>query len=217
MVGADRQPVSTHQQHDYYALLGVHPEIGFAELRRVWRRLARRWHPDHAGHAATATFQRISAAYEVLSDPVARAAYDRRRGISPSRPPDSPSGTTPRRKAPGVALSRLCGPLNSLVACGVARRIGNDVIEIFPSAQEATTGGMVTISMRVPVRCPACAGNPLASCSRCENRRTVEELFSAWLAVPPGVTDGTILTPSALLPGMLHPVTFRIRLGRKPV
>ena len=31
-------------QHDYYALLGVHPEIGFAELRRVWRRLARRWH-----------------------------------------------------------------------------------------------------------------------------------------------------------------------------
>src|SRR6266850_215796 len=122
------KPMPTDSQHDYYALLGVRPEIGFAELRRVWRRLARHWHPDHAGHAATATFQNISAAYEVLSDPVARAAYDRRRGIPPGRSPNSPSATAPRRKAPGVALRRLCGPLNSLVACGVARRIGNDVI-----------------------------------------------------------------------------------------
>ena len=205
----------TNPQHDYYALLGVHPEIGFAELRRVWRRLARQWHPDYAGYAATATFQNISAAYEVLSDPVARAAYDRRRGIPPTRLPNSPTAAAPHRKAPGVALRRLCGPLNSLVACGVARRIGNDVIEIFPSAQEATTGGMVMIALRVPVRCPACAGDPLASCNRCANRRTLEELFSAWLALPPGVTDGTILTPSAVLPGMLRPVTFRVRLRPK--
>ena len=102
--------MATDSQHDYYALLGVHPEIGFAELRRVWRRLARRWHPDHAGHTATATFQHISAAYEVLSDPVARAAYDRRRGIRASRSPNSstgsPTDTAPRRKAPGVALRR---------------------------------------------------------------------------------------------------------------
>jgi DnaJ-class molecular chaperone len=199
-------------QHDYYALLGVNPEITLAELRRVWRRLARRWHPDHAGHAATNTFQEISAAYEVLSDPVARAAYDRRRGIPRSRSSNSPTGTSRRRKAPGVTLRRLCGPLNSLVACGVARRIGDDVIEIFPNAEEAAKGGMVTISLRVPVRCPACAGNPLASCDRCANTRAIEELFSAWLALPPDVTDGTILTPSAVLPGMLRPVTFRVRL-----
>ena len=202
----------TDPKHDYYTLLGVHPEIGFAELRRVWRRLANRWHPDHAGHAATATFQNISAAYEILSDPVARAAYDRRRGTLRSPPTNSSTGTTPRRKAPGVALRRLCGPLNSLVACGVARKIGDDIIEIFPSAQEAAAGGMVMISMRVPVRCPACAGDPLKLCNRCANSRSVEELFSAWLAVPPGVTSGTVLTPSALLPGMLRPITFRVRL-----
>lgn len=203
-------------KHDYYALLGVHPEIGFAELRRVWRRLANRWHPDHAGHTATATFQNLCAAYEVLSDPVARAAYDRRRGIPRSLSPHSPASPAPRRKAPGIALSRLSGPLNSLVACGVARRISEDLIEISPSAREAASGGMVMTALRVPIRCPACAGNPLASCNRCANSRTVEELFSAWLALPPGVTDGTILTPSAMLRGMLRPVTFRVRLRPKP-
>jgi len=198
----------TDSQHDYYALLGVNPEIGFAELRCVWHRLARRWHPDHAGLAATATFQRISAAYEVLSDPVARAEYDLRRGIAPRRSFNSSTGDAP---TPCVALQRLCGPLNSLVACGVAQRISDEIIEIFPNAQEATSGGMVTISMRVPIRCPACAGDPLASCNHCANTRTVEEVFSAWLALRPGVTDGTILTPSAVLPGMLHSVTFRVR------
>ena len=64
---------------DYYALLGIDAEADGAELRRAWRRLALRWHPDRAGPGATATFQKILAAYTVLSDPVARAAYDRRR------------------------------------------------------------------------------------------------------------------------------------------
>jgi len=109
-------------------------------------------------------------------------------------------------------LGRLSGPLNSLLACGVARRTEDDVIELFLNAQEAGDGGMVTISMRVPIRCPACAANAEALCSRCGGMRTVEELFSAWLAVRPGVADATVLTPSALLPGMVRPVSFRVRL-----
>ena len=40
---------------------------------------------------------------------------------------------------------------------------------------------------------------------------TGSRLFTAWLAVPPEVADGTILTPSALLRGMLTPVSFRVR------
>jgi curved DNA-binding protein CbpA len=208
--------VATDSQHDYYAVLGVHPEIDFVELRRVWRRLVRRWHPDYAGPDATATFQNLSAAYRVLSDPIARAAYDRQRGIPPPGSSDSSASTARGGQTPGVMLRRLCGPLNSLIACGVARPTGNGVIELFLRAEEASSGGMVTISMRVPIQCPACAGNPLVSCSRCANSRRAVDLFSAWLAVPPGITDGTILTPSADLPGMLRPVTFRVRLRPTP-
>src|SRR3954471_9293709 len=67
---------------DYYALLGVEANADDDALRRAWRQLAARWHPDRAGAAATATFQQLSAAYTVLSDPAARAAYDRRRGVT---------------------------------------------------------------------------------------------------------------------------------------
>jgi len=174
---------------DYYVLLGVNANAAHGELRRAWRRLALRWHPDRAGSGATHIFQKIQAAYAVLSDPISRAAYDRR--LSTPVP-------QARGRAPGVRLHRLSGPLAGLLACGIAVRSGNDIIELFVNPDEAETGGMVTISMRVPVRN---AGN-----------QVVDELFSAWLAVPPGVRDGEILPPSALLPGMIHRVLFRVRL-----
>ena len=113
---------------------------------------------------------------------------------------------------PAVKLSRLSGGIKGLLACGFARHAGNDIIELFLNADEVATGGMVTIAMRVPVRCPACAANPKAACNMCGGTRIVEDLFSAWLAIPPGVSDGEILPPSALLPGMIHRVLFRARV-----
>ena len=180
---------------DYYAILGISVDADVAEVRRAWRRLALEWHPDRAGPEATATFQRMRAAYEVLCDPRARAAYDRRRGVRRSPPPE-PAAEPVRRRAPGVMLQRLSGPLQGLLARGIARYAEDDVIELLLDAEEAREGGMVTISMRVLVQG---AGG------------VADELFSAWLAVPPGVADGAVLTPSAT-PGGMQPVWFRVRL-----
>jgi curved DNA-binding protein CbpA len=172
---------------DYYALLGVASTAGVSELRRAWRRLALRWHPDRAGDSATAAFQNIQAAYAVLSDPLSRAAYDRRSGTATA---------IARGRTPAVMLRRLCGNLNGLLACGIARPTGGGIIELFLTDEEATTGGMISIAMRVPVR---------------RDDKIIDDLFSAWLAVPPGVIDGEILPPSALLPGMINRVLFRVR------
>jgi hypothetical protein len=94
-------------------------------------------------------------------------------------------------------LRRLSGPLEALTACGIARHAEPGVIELFLSDAERADGGMVTISMRVPVRD--------------KDGRSGYELWSAWLAVPPGVQEGERLVPSALLPGMVRPVSFRVR------
>lgn len=203
--------MSSATPEDYYAILGIDENADEVEVRRVWRRLARRWHPDHAGPAATASFQKISAAYAVLCDPLSRAAYDGRRAASMARKAAAPP--TPdaiRRRAPSVMLSRVSGPLNALFACGVARRVNNNVIELFLRPAEASQGGMVAISMRVAVRCGKCTGRGVA-CPHCGGRGVTDELFSAWLAVPPEVTNGVVLAPSELLPGMVHPVRFQIR------
>ena len=191
---------------DYYALLGVEPDVEPVTLRRAWRLLALRWHPDRAGPEATATFQKLAVAYEVLSDPVARAEYDR------SRPrPVQPAPVAPRKRAPGEMLWRVSGSLKALLATGIVRRAEPDVLELFLSAKEAEQGGMVTISMRVPVRCLACNARA-ASCVRCGGEGAVYQLFNAWLAVPPGVPDGAVLHPTELLRGMISPMSFRMRV-----
>ncbi len=66
---------------DYYDLLGVSPQTDAAELKRAYRLLARRYHPDlnPDDKVAEEQFKRIGEAYQVLSDPERRAEYDRAR------------------------------------------------------------------------------------------------------------------------------------------
>jgi hypothetical protein len=116
-----------------------------------------------------------------------------------------------RRRAPGLMLQRLSGPLNALLACGVARRAADGLIEIHVDDREAATGGMAAIPMRVSVRCPTCAPGPSLPCPPCGGTGLLDELYSAWLAVPPDVADGTVLEPSAQLPGVVRPIHFRVR------
>jgi curved DNA-binding protein len=62
---------------DYYKALGVERDAGQDEIKRAYRRLARKYHPDvnKAGDAEQ-RFKEVGEAYEVLKDPEKRAAYD---------------------------------------------------------------------------------------------------------------------------------------------
>ncbi len=62
---------------DYYELLGVGRDVDAESLKKAYRRLARQYHPDvNKDPAAEDRFKEIGRAYEVLSDPQARARYD---------------------------------------------------------------------------------------------------------------------------------------------
>jgi molecular chaperone DnaJ len=62
----------------YYALLGVTERASQHEIKRAYRRLARKYHPDRNGTAqGEEMIKKVNAAYEVLSDTHRRAQYDR--------------------------------------------------------------------------------------------------------------------------------------------
>ena len=80
---------------DFYAALGVSKDVSQAELKKAYRKLARKHHPDSnpGDAAAEARFKEISEANAVLSDPQQRREYDQIRAMRTGAPRFSAGGT----------------------------------------------------------------------------------------------------------------------------
>ena len=228
---------------DPYALLGVGRAAGPAELRRAFRTLALRHHPDRAGVASTEVFQRISEAYAVLSDPQQRARYDdgcavpdRSHGTAHSAPPsgpgtpsgsetgqyDGPGGRIGWRRAraratpAGPWLEHLSGALDALLARGQALRGRDGVVELAIDAAVAASGGHATIDAAVAITCPTCAGHAeprVLWCRRCEYAGTVIDQVTFTLELPAPVRPGSTFTFVTDPTGNTAPFRVRIRLA----
>ena len=73
---------------DFYTILEVDSHADAETIRAAYRLLARRYHPDAGDGSSSEKFRQITEAYETLSDPQRRAAYDQSR--EPRRAPHPP-------------------------------------------------------------------------------------------------------------------------------
>jgi molecular chaperone DnaJ len=177
---------------DPYAVLGVEASASAAEIRRSFRRLALRLHPDRAGASSTEAFQRVARAYALLADPTARRAHD-----AAARPP---ARAVPARAEarPGVTvIARLAAPLRTLLERGVARERSDGVVELLLTGEEARAGGHAALGVPLRVPCPTCGGCAARDrvwCVRCEFDGSVIDVVTALIAIPAGARDGVTFT-----------------------
>jgi len=140
---------------DYYQTLGVAREAPADEVRKAFRRLARKYHPDVSKEPdAEAKMKEVNEAYAVLSDPDKRAAYDQLgRGYRPGEefrpPPDWDAGFEfSHHDFQGADFSDFFAELFGRMG---ARGHGEDhYAKVLLDVEDAFVGAARQIALRVP-------------------------------------------------------------------
>ena len=218
-----RQPVT-----DPYEVLGVSPSATMAELRRAYRLLALEHHPDRAGAASAHRFAQIAEAYRLLSDPTARTAYDAHRFERAARRAQTPDDlredgagwsfsynnwSASWRRAVVDLLSRLSGPVETLVAAGVAAIDAAGMLELRLNVTEAESGGTAGVTMPLRIPCPTCGGIARRGgvwCRRCEYAGEVDAHVSVRIQIPPGARHGAVTIGLSNVGGKPPPIRLAI-------
>src|SRR5690606_27440733 len=149
-------------KRDYYEVLGVARDASEADIKKAYRRLAMKYHPDRNQNdpEAEVKFKEAKEAYEVLADADKRAAYDRFGHAGVSGGPGGAGGF-----AGADVFSDIFGDVFGDIF-GAGRRGGRQVFrgadlryELELTLEQAVAGDTVTIEVPTNVECSRCSGH----------------------------------------------------------
>ena len=168
---------------DYYKALGVDKKASADEIKKAYRKLARRYHPDRNpdDKRAEERFKEISQAYDVLGDPEKRKQYDSGTGPFATGGPGGGFGGFGNfdfdASSMGDILSNLFGGGGRAQRQRTRAERGGDLeASVSISFDQAIEGAQVPLSVPMRASCPTCHGTgakpgttPIV-CPRCEGR-----------------------------------------------
>jgi molecular chaperone DnaJ len=185
---------------DYYDVLGVAPNAGAAEIKRAYRQLARRYHPDISGGDRTGSFREVARAYDVLGDPERRRTYDAtlRESLNPARANWMADEVDIDFPSVASLLDRM---RHSFFGPPGGTELSAEV-ELTP--EEAFWGASVPLDLPLRQTCRACGGRGEVWeqwCVTCAGGGDVATYHPLRLRVPAGVRPGARFRFSIMPPG----------------
>jgi DnaJ-class molecular chaperone len=191
---------------DYYKILGITAKTPKKELKKKYRELAKKFHPDsnQGSKEAEDKFKIIAEAYEILSNAKKRQEYDRQRSYkSQSRPRPSgrpawaqePPGGFGNRPPPGGNQQSYQEPFAAepepvdpdMPTSGFDLQFIIDV-----PLPIVALGGIIPYTYEKYIKCQDCDGSGIAGdkeCSVCQGKQLVVRSVTLNVKIPPGVAD----------------------------
>lgn len=202
---------------DYYKVLGVAKEASTDEVKKAFRKLARKYHPDvnPGDKKAEEKFKEINEAYEVLSDADKRKKYDtlgpnwqEQFGPQFSRRGTYTYRTTPNMNFDGGAtgfsdfFEALFGRSSTGGMGGMRgtqeslrKRVGDNIEQpVEVTLTEAYMGGSRTFNIQSTEVCPVCRGTGevgTRTCTNCMGQGMVNRTKRIQVKIPAGVDNGS--------------------------
>jgi curved DNA-binding protein len=204
---------------DYYEVLGVPKTATADDIKKAFRKLARKHHPDvnPGDQSAEERFKELNEAYEVLSDPDKRKRYDQlgqnwKAGQDFTPPPGYENvrvdfddygdifgggrGTGDFSDFFESMFGGRRGARGARGGAGFAMR-GQDVeAEIVLTLEDAHRGGTRSITLQVSEACPDCRGTGVKdgkTCPTCRGAGLVTRPKTLEVNIPAGVRDGSVI------------------------
>ncbi|MZG30949.1 MAG: J domain-containing protein [Nitrospinae bacterium] len=186
---------------NYYKILGITQKTSKADIKKRYRELAKKYHPDtnSGSKEAEDKFKIISEAYDVLTDAKKRKAYDRERSYkkkAPRRPKNQPDWNQPpggfgrddRQQGYEEPFAQEPEPIDpDMPTSGFDLQFMVDV-----PLPVAALGGTIPYSYEKYVRCEECEGTGTQGsdeCPECQGKQLVVRPVSLDVKIPPGVAD----------------------------
>lgn len=162
---------------DYYDVLGVSRDASSDDIKKAYRKLARKLHPDVAGAGSEEAFKEVTVAYQTLSDPAKRRQYDLGGGTSNfGGPTMGDFGAFSDIFETFFSGATASGPVPR-------GRPGQDTLtHATLTLKEVVTGTTTSVSVATAVECPTCHGSCCApgtsprTCDACSGRGSIQRM-----------------------------------------
>ncbi len=194
---------------DYYKILDISEFSTNEEIKNAYRKLARKWHPDVAGNSdeAILRFKEINEAYEILSDKIKKADYDKARRFYNYSASNNHKKTTsydksttnPNFKETGNKSEKKNSFWEDIFKTYKKNeevkspKKGDDIYsDVEISVFDAISGTTKVINMLQTQICPKCSGRRFvngAQCSDCKGKGEISEYKRFKVKIPAGIKN----------------------------
>jgi molecular chaperone DnaJ len=214
-VADDGFPLEESVPTDYYKTLGVARSADAAEIKKAYRKLARKFHPDvnPGNENAEQKFKEIQEAYAVLSDPKRKKQYDTYGTVegdpSAGFDPFSRARSRTAHRGPegfsfefdgaggfqdlGDIFGQFFGGARPGRTRQAPRRGADQELAVEVGFAEAVQGTTISLPVQRQMRCSACGGSGSSqrrACGSCHGAGVVISTERMRVKIPEGVADG---------------------------